>query len=531
MYRVVIIDDDPIIRKGLSQTIKWENYGFSICGQAGDGLSGVDLIKETKPDLIITDIQMPGLTGFEMLAEIKNVNPDCEILIITAYRNFEYAKEALQHGARDLLLKPTKIEEIIKTIISVSEDLKKKDKIRDENEKQRELFKKNLPILRNKLIHDLIFGLEIWGDSSEERLSFLGIEWKEFYMLTARFQLFKDVKLSAYEQYLRLFGMSTILEQSFAPHFPCINIGIRSGQLSLLIGLNEGAENSITKIREICEESIITIKENYELSLTLSLSARHDGFQELRSAYQEANVAAEQAFFVGSDILIEYTGEKNVPEAEYTVDSFDELLYIIRGGNTEQVKKWNLSLMNQQDEEISIDAVKGKYWDLLSRIISIEKSLESEEPGISSKSSLELFAKIYHSRSIKELDKIILDYAVRVSEQVLRNQQQGISRIVDKAVAYIGEHYSQPLTLTDVSENVYVSTSYLSRIFKRVTNMNFSEYVNKVRIDEAKKLLKESHLMTYQIGEMVGYSDPHYFSRIFKKITGHSPTYFREDEE
>ncbi len=531
MYKVAIIDDDPIIRKGLTQTIKWENYGFSVCGEAGDGVSGLDLVKKKKPDLIITDIKMPGLTGFEMLEEIKKFNPECEVLIITAYRNFDYAKDALQYGARDLLLKPTKMEEIISAVTAVAEYLKKKEKIREEQKRQKELFEKNIPVLRNKLVHDLIFGLEIWDDSLKARIKFFKIDWKEYYLLIARFSDSDLNELSAYEKYLRLFAISTIFENSFSPDFSCVNIGIRGGQIGMVIGLDSSVKNNIRKIRGICEEAIVTVRENFRQSVTISLSAKHGKFNELRNAWQEANVAADQSFFIGSDIVAEYgnLNEYRIEDEGYCSADFDELLYATRSGNTNIIKEWKESKRSFCASSEDVETVKGKYWDLLSRIISVRKSIsETSESRDAGKNSLELFAHIYNAGNVKELNRIIIDAAIEVSEQVLKNQQQGITRIVDKAMNYIDENYSEQLTLGDVADNVYVSSSYLSRIFKRVTNLNFSEYVNKVRIDEAKRLLKESDLMTYQIGEAVGYSDPHYFSRIFKKITGHSPTWFRD---
>lgn len=534
MYKVVIIDDDPIIRKGLTQTIKWDDYDFAVCGEAGDGLSGLELVKKKKPHLIITDIKMPGLTGFEMLEEIKKFNPESEILIITAYRNFDYAKDALLYGARDLLLKPTKMDEIISAVKAVSEQLKRKEKIREEQKKQKELFKKNIPVLRNKLIHDLIFGLEIHNDSLKEKIKFLKIDWKDYYLLIARFSDSDLQDLSAYEKYLRLFAISAIFENSFSSGFSCVNIGIRGSQIGMVIGLDSSKKNAIKNIREISEEAIITVRENFSQSVTISLSSKHGKFNELPNAWQEANVTADQSFFIGSDIVAEYgnLNEYTIEDENFCSSDFDELLYATRGGNSEIIREWKESKRSFCTSSEDVETVKGKYWDLLSKIISVRKSIPEESAGNEAgKNSLELFSHIYNAGNVKELNRIIIDAAIDISEQVRKNQQQGITDIVNKARNYIDENYSEQITLGDVADNVFVSSSYLSRIFKRVTNLNFSEYVNKVRIGEAKRLLIESDLMTYQIGEAVGYSDPHYFSRIFKKITGHSPTYFRDGKE
>ena len=531
MYRTVIIDDDPLIRKGLIRTVNWGEYDFEVVGEAGDGLSGAELIENISPDLIITDIRMPGLDGFEMIDRIRKTDPDSEILIITAFRNFEYAKQALGRGARDLLLKPTKPKELKALLVKIGRDLKKKDDIKRELRQGRELFEKHIPLLRVKYVHDLIFGLETWNKETRERLEFLDLGWKSFYLLSVGFS-FLDENKDAYERYLSQFSCGSMLERLFKEEFPCVNAGIRAGRLYAVIGIGSEDKSTVSALRSLCEQAIDIAEKNLNMRITIALSARHKDFGRLRTAYREASLAMERSFFIGSGTLIEYDGRgpRIEDDSPFCADELDDLLCAIKAGNKQKVEKWFAERESTRPLPKSVDIVKGRYWDMVSRIIAGRRPPDDGKI-LPIKPSIDLFAKIYKSQSVDELNRIIFDLALEIADESLKNQQKGIARIVDKAKKYIEEHYGEELTLPDVADQVFVSSSYLSRIFKKAGSINFSEYVNQVRVDHAKELLADGELMTYQVGDMVGYSDPHYFSRIFKKITGHSPSYYRGEKE
>ena len=157
MFKVLIIDDEPIIRKGLKNIINWKNYECEVCGEAVDGHEGSELIQKYLPDIIITDIKMPEIDGLSMIREIKSKVPDSKIIILTGYRDFDYVHEALKLGAFDFLLKPSKIEELTAVIAKAVKELKfQRDKV-EELEKLNVLFKENIPVLREKLLYDLVY--------------------------------------------------------------------------------------------------------------------------------------------------------------------------------------------------------------------------------------------------------------------------------------------------------------------------------------------------------------------------------------
>jgi two-component system response regulator YesN len=156
MFKVLIIDDEPIIRKGLRNIINWKNFGCEVCGEAADGLEGIELIRKLLPDIIITDIKMPETDGLTMLREIKDSVPDSKIIILTGHRDFDYVHEALKIGAFDFLLKPSKIEELTSVIARAVKELKFKKERSEEIEKLSMLFTQNISVLREKFLYDVI---------------------------------------------------------------------------------------------------------------------------------------------------------------------------------------------------------------------------------------------------------------------------------------------------------------------------------------------------------------------------------------
>ena len=182
MFRVLIIDDEPIIRKGLKNIINWQSFGCEVCGEAADGHDGKELIKELRPDIIITDIKMPETDGLTMLRDIKSTVPDSKIIILTGHRDFDYVHEALKIGAFDFLLKPSKIEELTSVISRAVKELKFQNERAEEFEKLNELFLQNISVLREKLLYDIIYEINTNEDDIRQKLELFKVESGNFYI-------------------------------------------------------------------------------------------------------------------------------------------------------------------------------------------------------------------------------------------------------------------------------------------------------------------------------------------------------------
>ncbi|MCX7711668.1 MAG: response regulator [Clostridia bacterium] len=212
MMKVLIIDDEEMIREGLRKAIDWDSLGCEIVGEAEDGDEGIELVESLKPEIVITDIRMPGLSGLEMIAKIKELKHDCKTVIITGFRDFDYAQEAIRLGAFRLLVKPTKSEDIINVIQEAVSDIKRKR----ESEKELYTMKK-----RVKEFYGLKDASEEDGivASGENRSSSTFLVSKALNYMRENYSKNLDLKTVADTLYVSTWHLSKILKKETGNNF------------------------------------------------------------------------------------------------------------------------------------------------------------------------------------------------------------------------------------------------------------------------------------------------------------------------
>lgn len=392
MYRVVIADDEPIIRKGLRETIDWESLGLEISGEAGNGIEALRLIKACKPQILITDIRMPEMDGIELIRDIRNLNADMKIIILSGYSDYAFLKEAIKLGVESYLLKPIDNDELISNLTDLVNSIEK------------EIFE----------ITQIHQGVELLRSNTLNRLVTNGISPGEFEEKAS----FLDISLDT-------------------DNFLCA------------VCIAENIGNEIFGGDE-----------------RLAMLAVH-------------NICAELAGGAGMTF----------------VDAKGRIVFLFSGRGPDNLRDMadavidNAAKQIQEHLGISVLAGVGKA---VSSVNDIRSSYDS---------------------AINCLD---LNIAGRL-------QGKGCA-VVNQAISYIEGHYSESLTLKHVAAVCYLNTSYLGQIFKKEMGESFTDYVNRYRIEKAKELLADPRLKIYEIAEKVGFTDYHYFLKIFKKIIGQNPT-------
>lgn len=521
MYKVIIVDDDPIIRKGLRNILDWENLGYTIVGDANDGLKGLELIRKENPDLIITDIKMPNMTGLEMIEEVRQFNKNLRIIIITAFRNFEFAKKALKYDVVDLILKPTKIDDLIRSVKQSTEYLESVEAKEEELAYQKRLFNENLPLLKEKFLHDLIFGIENPDGSEIERLELFDINLSNFYILIIRFTGVDD--LTRYNLYLRQIGISKLCNEVYSSNFKVQKIQFRTVQSAFLLIPNSSQKNNLSDLRNLSEQLIQIVKSSINIEISIGLSSCGTDISHLSNCYREATLALEKVFFTGSEVVLEYQKETAAEPPPINSD-IDLLIMAIKVGNSEKVHSWfdQLSIISMQ-KSLSISDAKNICGEIFWKTINLKSASHN-----SMTENLEILKSIYESTEFSNMISIIKKVAIKITTENSHVERKSLSKIVQQTKETIKREYNNAITLVTLAEQVLVSPSYLSRIFKKEEGVTLNEYINKIRINKAIYLLRNTKLKSYQVAESVGIQDPHYFSRIFKKVTGVNPSSYRD---
>lgn len=537
MFKVLIIDDEPIIRKGLKNIINWKNYDCEVCGEAADGLEGCELIKNLLPDIIITDIKMPEVDGLSMLRDIRTTVPGSKIIILTGYRDFDYVHEALKLGAFDFILKPSKIEELTSIISRAVKELRFQKERTEEFDKLKVYFKENLPILREKLLYDVIYEINTNRQEIIERMDLFEINIKNFIMLVVQNdeEDAESKKISQYDRHLYQFGIISTFGEVFSDAFKVTSISLNDIGIAFIIMPEDDNADTTELIDKKCNYLQEIIKNCFGFTVTIAVSSEASGPMQLPEKFRECREALEHKFYLGNNSIIFHSDVSSFFKYEdhSILEKLQKLLLEgIKTGNTVYVKERLGEIFNyiKSLDPVGRDFIKNFYWNTISSINSIRLSvpnMESEKKN-ENKQLSGLYSLIEKCSNMDELNSILEEAALSVTIKVNNYNNKSIKLILRKAVEYIQAHFCEQVTLNEVAEHTYVSTYYISRMFKREMGKNFVDYLNEIRIDKAKELLKDVRFKTYEVAESVGIPDAHYFSRLFKKYVGVTPTEYRD---
>lgn len=542
MYKVLIIDDEPIIRKGLRNIINWKQFDCEICGEASDGLEGSELVKDLKPDIIFTDIKMPEVDGLEMLKEIRDVVPNAKIIILTGYREFNYAQEALKYGAFDYILKPSKIEELTFVVKKAVKELKFTKSKNEEIGKLKHLLEQNIPVLREKLLYDIIYGIVSDEDVINEKLEFFNLNLHNYTLMLVDNEgadvnpdEADSAELSQYDSHLYLLGIINVFEEMFQDSFKVISISLNNNKVAFIIQYLKDVEYYDEIVQTKCAFVQEMILSCFGFTVSIAISSCGGRAAELPDKFKECQQALEHKFYLGSNSIIFFKDLNAFFKCEdYTIlENYQKrLMDSIKTGNENSVRE-NLRELFQNIEKtccISKEYLKNFCWNTATLINNIRVSVSSADNDKNEKNKdiSGLLRLIEKSDSVTELNEVLEEISLSVVAKVNNFNNKKIKLILKKAVDYLNLHYSEQVTLSEVADYTYVSTYYLSRMFKKELGKNFVDYLNEIRILKAKELLKDPKYKSYEIAEMVGILDAHYFSRLFKKHEGLSPTEFRD---
>lgn len=534
MYTVMLIDDEPIILEKLRHVIDWEQEGCRIVAEAGNGAEALKLCRDLKPQLIFSDIYMPLMDGIELAEEIKSFLPESLVILISGYNEFSYAQKAIEAGVFRYLLKPIRAGELTKILAEAKECLAARRQATEEKLRLQNLIRKNLPSLREKFFIKLVNG-EMGPEDLKEQLAFLEIELKGkmwgtiLFHLDNYLQLVKENK-EAQLQFYKFHLLDLIKKRFTTPSFLYAFIN-KPDEIVLLYGL-ESAEQEKT-----IYETILTVQDEILKTDGISFSAGIGGlYPDLvvqERSYREARLALEFKIWTGGNALIPYKDIENSKSGRLLHHREQETLSsLLREGNDAKITSFMEQLFtNLQSENYLLMPKSYLRLTILDLVNQIIRSL-LEFNGSPDELYGPNFDPVREIEKFDTLDQLQswLEQLARQAVAFIHNHKQKVGRnFVEKARQYIEVNFRDPeLNLDKVAEHVYISSCYLSRLFKEVTAYSFTEYLNRRRIKEAKHLLLSSPAKIYEIAEAVGFRDSHYFGIVFKKITGLAPSEYRD---
>lgn len=522
-FRVILVDDEPIILRSLKVAIPWEELNISIVGEARNGEQALAMVNELSPHMIISDIRMPGIDGITLMKRVLSDNPKRLFIFISGYGEFEYAREALREGAFDYLLKPIDHEELIEMIKRAKVNLEKQI----ENDHLLHSVNVLSMLAKERMIAEFIEG----GAPPLQQLAWLENSELEQEYFMAVVQLDHYLKLNdewaMEEKRLWLFAIRNILEEWSITHDGLTVFPFHTGEWILLF------RGSLHKQKEALGADIIhQIKANTKLQCSIGFSLNVSGINQLSHAYASATKALYKRFYLGTEaVLIDQAAHQEAElqqaEVKYPKKLENDILEAIRTLN----EKVMLALLNDFQAYIEKQALSKVMAEGIIVRLTVVIYRQFEQLNLLLEWSLEgLLQELQSQGTLVEMIQVLkTNFSKWINEGLTNHNKENVETVIAKAQDYIHNNYHKDLSMEEVAELIDLSISHFCMLFKQVSGYTFLEYLTKIRMDKAKYILKNSNVKVYQVAPLVGYQDPRYFTQVFKKITGMTPSEFREE--
>lgn len=535
MVRVLVVDDEKEIRKGLVTQLPWKEWGVDEVVDADDGDTALELTKRYPPDLIVTDIRMPRMSGLQFIEELMRNQYTGGLIVISGYDEFHYAREALKLGVSDYLLKPISKSELARAVAVSLRRLREQDA----EERNRSLLQESLveaiPRIREELLRELIERpfRESETHRIEQKLAQLKLEWMTAVPL--RLVIFGVDSLKAlskdspHETEDLLLSMGRMLEELFAVRLTNGHVLFRSRNDDWILLFGDGENGgSADRLADLSSAACERLKERLHLRINRGYAVRHASVPQLFELHRKAAEYLEYFKVHGSLKGDEDLSGSHDDRTGYQLASAKDLVELLKYGSRQDiqsamdefprlVKTWNVQHPKDLQQRIF-------EW-LLEVFRTAQKSTAWKEASWE-KNPIVLWEHLEQFDTLESLWKETTNQLLAAADS-MREQSAFRSQIVHEAQRFIQRQYQENLTLQTVADHVHVTPVWLSKLFKKETDMNFLEYLTDVRMTNAAELLVDLNLKIYQISFMTGYQDPVHFSKLFKKKFGCTPQEYR----
>ncbi len=532
MIKVFLVEDEYVIREGIKNDIDWEANGYQFCGEAGDGELAYPMIQKEKPDIVLTDIRMPFMDGLALSRLIRETMPETEIMILTGHEEFDYAREGISLGVAEYLLKPISADELLRSLNGVRDRILEKRREKEIRERYQKEMAAEDRQGRREFFRHLISGgrtvAELYDEARRLQIDISAI-WYDVVLLSVKSnrqtpEEYSDPVLLAEEK---------------------IREKIRPGKVILF---DRNLEGYAMLFKDETKEGLLEFQETFLEEIRTELDqcpgicyfagvgGPVNRLMELPSSYENASRIFANRFFIdGSHILY------RLPQAqERKEEAFNLLTVDPKGLQRSRIEKFlrvgepgdTVYFVEEFLHNLGMDAMDSKMFRqyiLMDAYFCVAEFVQDLQQD---RTQIETFDLNSEAMQGAEETK---RYLIRIIDQALecrrRTSGDRYSGVVQQVADYIAENYGdEELSLNRVASHVNFSPNHLSMIFSQQTGSTFIKYLTDYRMEKAKELLRCTNKKTSMIGAEVGYKDSHYFSFLFKKTQGMTPTMYRNGE-
>jgi two-component system response regulator YesN len=479
---VLICDDEDVVRQGLQMMIPWDELGFTIIGEAANGDEGYDFIAQNRPDIVITDIRMPGRTGLEMLSDLKSSGIITKSIILTGYSDFEYARAAVSIGVKQFILKPVDEDELTDVLRELQSEIKHEREgiiLRSAGEKA----------ALDALVRGLFTGTADISEA-EEKKEFIG---ENFIVAIAETE---DER---------------VLQSN------------REGLYAVTLDVDGTIGLLFTDVSKIDAEAVILnlMDDTHFAAMSDPVTSLH----MIKEAYNSAKNLFDMRFvFLKCGIMTPSRFKSYWKNDGDTDEIANDIFAFVEINSAERISEKTEDLrLILSDGKYAPEAIKLICMDTVTDAVRRVRGGVRNPSGLPASDDISALAKL---PCLYDIINEMTDMLIRISDSNYGNTTRSN---IEKVVDYINHNFEKELRLESLAQIFGYNSAYLGKVFTRHTGENFNNYLDRIRITEAKRLLESDKYKVYEVAEMVGFSNINYFHNKFKKMVGISPLAYKKN--
>ncbi|MDR2750470.1 MAG: response regulator [Clostridiales bacterium] len=504
MISLLLVDDESATRNGLVKHMTWKALGVDKVVDAADAFEAIKIAEDAQPDIVVSDVKMPGMEGTRFCERLVKRFPGCKVIFISGYSNEEYLKAAIKIHALSYVEKPINLQELCA-------EVKKAAELCLSERKAREEFNESAPFVKRRHLLELLRSeTTVHPEISPDKNYTVAIA--EFY---------SDNESGLGDPLLA--RASDIAEKVFAPSF-CLSAAIDQDRIAVISEEDTSQKRHKALFVEL-KKAASDFSEGSSVFLAVGPSLK--GLAGIAESYVASKDLNSQVFFSGFGRLAFFSKEATTQAFEMDIPAtFKNMSF-----NSEDELVASVESIRQKlhIEHGSVSETKNFFLNLCLCLCQGVERLALNPDETAKKRMVYIWETICGFKTLDETASFLVDEIHFIyrngSEQNLKQ------RTITKVKQFICENYSKELTVKLIAKSVYLSPSYLSYLFKSMTDTNLNEHITEVRVEKSKEMLKDKRIKLYEVAKSVGYNDPNYYAKVFKKVTGITPSAYREKQE
>lgn len=524
MFDVMIIEDDQYVRERLKRMIEWEKRSVKFVCEAADGNTAKELYSIYRPQIIITDINIPMISGLDLMEELQKENPELLFIVITGYSDFELARRSVSLHAFSMLSKPIRPEVMNQCISEAVQHLENEREKKKEQDVMRKLVSDNLQQMQSFFMSELLRKEPVNEEISRAKMEQLKISCKGPRYAVATLAIHVPAEKMSQREELLFFLRDLADKYMNTEPLSSYNFLDSHFRLTCIISMEE--ENPDNLIEDLLLKISDQMNFIHSIGMYAGVGVKVGSIMQLHYSAQCALAALNYQSVFGEGNILHYKNMETIDSANVAKDTvYDHLLKLFRIRDFESISNCiaNRIVMLQSDRENGKAMIRNFLFEYLTNILNEAKNLGMDQEKIGSYASI--IVEIFQENDVEGVCvNNVLNLTRKLIEELNSTEMSNSNFLITKAKEYIRANLSDKnLDLEKCSEHVALSKHYFCKLFHKSENCNFNSFIRQERIKKAKELLLTTELKMYEISDQCGFTNSNYFSYVFKQETGEKP--------